>query len=138
MIRFVYIGDQINADQRAFAFFDTVLDRFVSIADEQVFDTLDDLRAALAVDAASALAHRRHDLVRTATLALTEATSERERERSANLRELVRSDAEAYQLAIRERDEARATARVLAHAYTTDNRPPGDLVKQALAYPVRP
>lgn len=38
----------------------------------------------------------------------------------------------------RERDEARATARVLAHAYETDNRPPSDVVARALAYPVKP
>lgn len=35
-----------------------------------------------------------------------------------------------------ERDEARATARVLAHAYETDNRPLPSVVKKALAYPV--
>lgn len=38
----------------------------------------------------------------------------------------------------RDRDEARACARVLAHAYTTDNGPPAQLVEQALAYPVIP
>lgn len=38
----------------------------------------------------------------------------------------------------RERDEARADARVLAHAYTTDNRPPTDVVDRATGYPVRP
>jgi hypothetical protein len=37
-----------------------------------------------------------------------------------------------------ERSEARAAARVLARAYTTDNRPPADVVERALAYPVWP
>ena len=35
-----------------------------------------------------------------------------------------------------ERDNARADARVLAHAYVYDTRPPADIVKRALAYPV--
>lgn len=38
--------------------------------------------------------------------------------------------------AIRERDEARAHARVLAHAYEHDTRPPPDVVREAMAYPV--
>lgn len=33
------------------------------------------------------------------------------------------------------RDAARADARVLAHAYTHDSRPPADVVERALAYP---
>lgn len=37
----------------------------------------------------------------------------------------------------RERDNARADARELAHAYTTDNRPRPVVVARALAYPVR-
>lgn len=37
-----------------------------------------------------------------------------------------------------ERDEARAAARVLAHAYENDNRPPVFLVERALGYPVVP
>ena len=37
-----------------------------------------------------------------------------------------------------QRDEARALARVLAHAYKRDARPPGDVVEQALAYPAVP
>lgn len=40
-------------------------------------------------------------------------------------------------LLIRERDNARAIARVLAHAYRTDNRPPSHMVTEALAYPVK-
>jgi hypothetical protein len=36
----------------------------------------------------------------------------------------------------RERDNARADARELAHAYTTDNRPRAIVVARALAYPV--
>lgn len=38
---------------------------------------------------------------------------------------------------LEERDEARATAKVLAHAYETDSRPPPKTVARALAYPVR-
>jgi hypothetical protein len=47
---------------------------------------------------------------------------------------------EVSELAIlrRDRDQARADARVLAHAYEQDSRPPADVVKRALAYPVRP
>lgn len=37
-----------------------------------------------------------------------------------------------------ERDEARANARILGHAYTTDNSPPRSVVSAVLAYPVRP
>lgn len=37
-----------------------------------------------------------------------------------------------------QRDEARATARVLAHAYTHDSLPPRKVVDRALAYPVEP
>lgn len=32
----------------------------------------------------------------------------------------------------------RADARILAHAYKTDNRPPAAVVKRSLAYPVFP
>lgn len=35
-----------------------------------------------------------------------------------------------------ERDDARAVARVLAHSYTHDSRPPQKYVDTALAYPV--
>jgi len=35
-----------------------------------------------------------------------------------------------------ERDEARGNARILAHCYQTDNRPPAQVVKESLAYPV--
>ena len=37
-----------------------------------------------------------------------------------------------------QRDEARAIARVLAHAYERDSRPPGEVVRDALAFPVMP
>ena len=37
-----------------------------------------------------------------------------------------------------ERDEARANAKILAHAYEHDSRPPTDVVEAALAYPVFP
>jgi len=39
---------------------------------------------------------------------------------------------------IEERDSARAIARVLAHAYTNDNRPPAAMVSEALRFPVFP
>lgn len=38
----------------------------------------------------------------------------------------------------RERDSARAIARVLAHSYTHDSRPPQHMVDEALNYPVKP
>ena len=37
MIRFIYIGDQIDDWATDFAFFDTVKDQFITIAGEQVF-----------------------------------------------------------------------------------------------------
>ena len=37
-----------------------------------------------------------------------------------------------------ERGSARAIARVLAHAYESDNRPPQNMVREALAFPVTP
>lgn len=37
-----------------------------------------------------------------------------------------------------ERDNARANASILAHAYETDNRPPGAVVQESLAYPRHP
>jgi hypothetical protein len=40
--------------------------------------------------------------------------------------------------AIAERDEARAYARVLAHSYRHDSRPPEHVVEAALAYPAIP
>ncbi len=40
--------------------------------------------------------------------------------------------------AITERDNARCNARVLAHAYTTDNRPLQRAVDESLAYPAIP
>ena len=36
------------------------------------------------------------------------------------------------------RDDARYNARVLAHAWNTDNRPPISIVRASLAYPRRP
>lgn len=37
-----------------------------------------------------------------------------------------------------ERDEARANARILAHAYSTDNAPPGDVLAAVARYPMTP
>jgi len=50
------------------------------------------------------------------------------------------ADAQALEGALalteRERDQARAEARILAHAYQHDSRPPAAVVARALAYPV--
>lgn len=52
------------------------------------------------------------------------------------------ADAQALEHALSmtedERDEARAHARVLAHAYENDNRPPQRVVAASLAYPAIP
>jgi len=45
MIRFIWIGAQINEGGEEFAFYNTVTDKFMSFAGEQVFDNLDDLKA---------------------------------------------------------------------------------------------
>jgi len=37
-----------------------------------------------------------------------------------------------------ERDNARAIARILAHSYVTDNRPPKGMAEEALKFPVLP
>lgn len=37
-----------------------------------------------------------------------------------------------------QRDEARALARVLAHSYEHDSRPPSEVVRAALAFPIMP
>ena len=42
MLRFIYIGDQIMDDEKAFAFFDTVTDTFISFSGISVFDDWDD------------------------------------------------------------------------------------------------
>jgi hypothetical protein len=39
---------------------------------------------------------------------------------------------------IKERDEARGNARILAHSYEHDSRPPDRVVRDSLAYPVYP
>jgi hypothetical protein len=44
----------------------------------------------------------------------------------------------ALRRAIAERDEARANARILAHSYTHDSRPPQRSVDDALKYPAIP
>ena len=45
MIRFIWIGAQINDDGEEFAFYDTIKDKFMCFAGEQVFDDLDDFRS---------------------------------------------------------------------------------------------
>jgi hypothetical protein len=45
---------------------------------------------------------------------------------------------ERARAAEQERDEARAIARCLAHAFEHDSRPPADMVRTALTYPVQP
>jgi hypothetical protein len=42
MIKFVYIGDQINSESREFAFFDTISDTFIRFGVEIVFDSLEE------------------------------------------------------------------------------------------------
>lgn len=42
MIRFVYIGYQIDSDGRQFAFYDTVRDKFLEFKGSQVFDSIED------------------------------------------------------------------------------------------------
>jgi hypothetical protein len=44
MIRFVWLGAQINEGGEEFAFYDTVADRFMSFGGEQVFDSLYDFK----------------------------------------------------------------------------------------------
>lgn len=57
MIRFIDLGKQIAFDEndpnwpRQFAFYNTVNDKFVTISDIQVFDSLGELVAALEDDA---------------------------------------------------------------------------------------
>lgn len=43
MIRYIHIGDQIYDEDNSFAFYDTVIDRFISLSHEQVFDNIDHL-----------------------------------------------------------------------------------------------
>jgi len=59
--------------------------------------------------------------------------SDREREMLAEVNKLV---LELQQLKT-ERDQARANARILAHAYRHDSRPPEHVVEESLAYPVK-
>lgn len=65
-----------------------------------------------------------------------------ERDQRIRMLEAIQRDAgtalEQRRAAVRERDNARCNARILAHAYTTDNRPPSRVVAESLAYPVRP
>ncbi|RKR83205.1 hypothetical protein BDD43_3407 [Mucilaginibacter gracilis] len=50
MIRFVDVSQAmapgLEVEEPAFSFFDTVIDRYVDLAGEQVFDSVDDLREA--------------------------------------------------------------------------------------------
>jgi len=52
--------------------------------------------------------------------------------------EVLRAAARGDLVPRAERDNARAIARVLAHSYTTDSTPPRSVVREALAFPVRP
>lgn len=47
VIRFIHLGDQINEDADEFAFYNTVPDRFLTIAGVQTFDDRADLEHAL-------------------------------------------------------------------------------------------
>lgn len=58
MIRLIYIGDQImeygdDEPCHDFAFYDTVLDRFMKFDDQVVFTNLTELKEALKLDSAS-------------------------------------------------------------------------------------
>ena len=46
MIRFVYIGSQISSNERQFAFYDTVQDRFLDFKGDQVFSSLEDFKTS--------------------------------------------------------------------------------------------
>ena len=50
--------------------------------------------------------------------------------------EICWADDGVYDRLVEERDSARAIARVLAHAYEHESRPPPHMVKEALEYPV--
>jgi hypothetical protein len=54
MIRYVHIGNQIYLSDansvESFAFFDTIVSRFVEFDGEQVFDTVEDLLSAYDAD----------------------------------------------------------------------------------------
>jgi hypothetical protein len=42
MIRYIYVGDQIDEGAKDFAFFDTITDSFISFDGEQVFSSMKD------------------------------------------------------------------------------------------------
>ncbi len=44
MIRFIYIGDQIEEDGKQFAFFNTCNNKFVTFEGEEVFDSVKDFK----------------------------------------------------------------------------------------------
>lgn len=50
MIRFVYIGDQINEGDRQFGFWDTVTDRFLNFDDEYLFDNFTEFESVAFAD----------------------------------------------------------------------------------------
>jgi hypothetical protein len=50
VLRYVYIGDQINEDAQQFAFFNTVPDQFVDFGGQVVFDSVADLHEWAALD----------------------------------------------------------------------------------------
>jgi hypothetical protein len=61
MIRFIDLGNQLEDDEKAFAFFNTVTDRFLTIEGEQVFYSLEDFQVnvkLLACHGDSTLANR--------------------------------------------------------------------------------
>jgi hypothetical protein len=44
MIRFVYVGSQITSNKSTFAWFDTVIDRFLEFNNEQTWSSWDDFK----------------------------------------------------------------------------------------------
>lgn len=70
MIRYVHIGDQINDDCDEFAFYDTVVDRFIVIDGRSNFESEAQLREHLATFRADDLAERFLNLVPPPSLAV--------------------------------------------------------------------
>jgi len=62
----------------------------------------------------------------------------REREEANDLRIAIEDIREDVSIARDERDNARYNARVLAHAFRHDAKPPARVVEESLAYPARP
>lgn len=75
---------------------------------------------------------------RSALLHASPAGTERMRALLDEQTTLIESHNVSMRIALNQRDEARALARVLAHAYQRDARPPAEVVRDALAFPIFP